>query len=214
MLLFTSLAAVSVVWGSVSQNQTRYNPAIPGWHSDPSCVSVSEWNNTTYCTTSTFLLTPGLPVYASKDLVTLKLACHALSQETQYPGFFYINVIYKNNILNNVTGLIFKTADPYSDRAWSDPVRYDPKSIDPDLFWDDGRTVCVAIAGTNLQMIDLKTGTVGISKQIWNGTTGTFLEGARLYKKDGHYYLMTAEGGSGMNHSVTIARLRNIMGPT
>ncbi|KAE8369383.1 glycosyl hydrolase [Aspergillus caelatus] len=234
MLLFTSLAAVKVTWGSVAQNQTSYNPAIPGWYSDPSCVFVPEWNNTTFCTASTFLLTPGLPVYASKDLVTWKLASHALSRESQFPGFnqslaqsdgiwaptiryhqgfFYINVIYKNNILNNIIGLVFKTADPYSDSAWSDPVHYDPISIDPDLFWDDDGVVYVATAGTYLQTIDLKTGTVGQPQQIWNGTTGIFLEGPHLYKKDGYYFLMTAEGGSGMNHSVTIARSRNIWGP-
>ncbi|KAH7008935.1 glycosyl hydrolase [Ilyonectria destructans] len=37
--------------------------------------------------------------------------------------------------------------------------------------------------------------------------------GGPTYRKDGYYYLMVAEGGSGMNHSVTIARSTNIWGP-
>lgn len=108
---------------------------------------------------------------------------------------------------------MFKTTDPYRDSAWSDPVQFNAKYIDPDAFWDDDGTAYVATAGTNLQTINLETGALGKSRRIWNGTTGIFLEGPHLYKKDGYYYLMTAEGGSGLNHSVTIARSSKIWGP-
>ena len=38
-------------------------------------------------------------------------------------------------------------------------------------------------------------------------------EGPHIYKKDGWYYLLAAEGGTGLQHMVTIARSRNIDGP-
>jgi beta-xylosidase len=219
---------------STTQTRTLYNPALPGWHSDPRCVFVAERNNTTFCTSSTFLLTPGLPIHTSQDLVNWKLASHALSRKEQYPEFeqslsqndgiwaatiryhegrFYIITIYKDNSRALQTGLIFTTEDPYSDDAWSVPVRYTPKYIDPDIFWDEDGTAYVASAGTYLQTVDFKTGNMSEPTSIWNGTTGVFLEGPHLYKKDGFYYLLVAEGGSGLNHSVTMARATNIWGP-
>lgn len=38
-------------------------------------------------------------------------------------------------------------------------------------------------------------------------------EGPHLYKKDGYYYMMLAEGGTDRNHSVTMCRSRSIWGP-
>src|SRR5262249_24677660 len=34
-----------------------------------------------------------------------------------------------------------------------------------------------------------------------------------LYKRNGYYYLLTAEGGTGWNHAVTLARSRELTGP-
>lgn len=49
-------------------NKSYTNPILPGWNSDPSCTFVKEWDNTFFCTTSSFLSFPGVPVHASKDL--------------------------------------------------------------------------------------------------------------------------------------------------
>src|SRR4029450_4318857 len=38
-------------------------------------------------------------------------------------------------------------------------------------------------------------------------------EGPHLYKRNGYYYLVTAEGGTGWGHAVTMARSRDLMGP-
>ena len=37
--------------------------------------------------------------------------------------------------------------------------------------------------------------------------------GAHLYQRNGFYYLMAAEGGTGYGHGVTLARSRDIAGP-
>jgi beta-xylosidase len=230
------LNALNCVTGISAANQTPHNPALSGWHSDPSCVFVSDWDDTTFCVSSTFLLTPGLPIYATKDNTNFKLVSHALTRKSQYPEFdqavtmndgiwaptiryhdgaFYIITIFRDNLLGSVAdqGLIFKSTDPYDDDAWSEPVRYDAEYIDPDLFWDDDGSAYVASAGTYLQTVNVETGVLGEAKSIWNGTGGGFAEGPHLYKRDGFYYLLTAEGGSGLNHSVVIARSKDILGP-
>lgn len=68
---------------SISPNSTYYNPILPGWHSDPSCINV---NDTYYCATSTFEAFPGLPIYASKDLINWKHISNAWSRKEQLPG--------------------------------------------------------------------------------------------------------------------------------
>ena len=48
---------------------------------------------------------------------------------------------------------------------------------------------------------------------IFTGTSIGFTEAPHLYKRDGWYYLMTAEGGTGWGHAVTMARSRALIGP-
>ena len=40
-----------------------------------------------------------------------------------------------------------------------------------------------------------------------------FTEGPHLYRRGGYYYLLTAEGGTGWGHAVTMARSRELLGP-
>nr|UMZ45321.1 hypothetical protein [Paramyrothecium sp.] len=238
-LVFVFLAFVytSLVQGA-GTNSTFFNPVLPGWHSDPSCIRVDD---TFFCTTSTFIAFPGLPVYASKDLVNWRLISHAWSRDSQLPGVSWNTTLqqdgmwaptirYRNNeffviceyILNGATlenlgpgslGVLFRTTDPFSDDAWSDPLIFHPTKIDPDIFWDDDGKVYVATQGIVLQELDLVTGDLSDPVKLWNGTGGTWPEGPHIYKRDGWYYLMLAEGGTGMNHAVTIARAETITGP-
>ncbi|TKA62265.1 hypothetical protein B0A55_10896, partial [Friedmanniomyces simplex] len=59
--------------GYQSKNSTYYNPIIPGFHPDPSCIFLKEWDNTFFCASSSFLAFPAMPIHASKDLVNWKL---------------------------------------------------------------------------------------------------------------------------------------------
>ncbi|KAI4754093.1 hypothetical protein E4T52_13781 [Aureobasidium sp. EXF-3400] len=219
-LLFFALAT-GKTFANHLQNQTRINPALPGWHSDPSCVFVPEQHhNQVFCTSSTFMLTPGLPIYASADLVSDFMQSIPQSDGIwaatirYHKKVFYIITVYKHNVDGKSTGLIFRTSDIYDSDSWSDPIRYDAEYIDPDLFWDTDGTAYVTSAGLNLQRVDLTTGELSSPVNIYNGTAGAdFLEGPHMYKKDGYYYILAAEGGSGVNHTVIIARSRNITGP-
>ncbi|RKU48560.1 hypothetical protein DL546_007967 [Coniochaeta pulveracea] len=221
----------SLFGAGLAANSTYYNPILPGWHSDPSCTQV---NGTFFCVTSTFIAFPGLPVYASKDLVNWKLASHTWNHESQLPGLswttasqqqgmyaatlryhqgtFYVICEYLGTP-NGTVGVVFKSTDPFNDASWSDPVIFRPTKIDPDLFWDDDGTVYSATQTILLQTLDLTTGALGPINNIWNGTGGVWPEGPHIYKKDGYYYLLIAEGGTAQDHSVRMARAKSIGGP-
>ncbi|KAH6698248.1 xylosidase : arabinofuranosidase [Leptodontidium sp. MPI-SDFR-AT-0119] len=216
--------------------KTYTNPILSGWNSDPSCTFVAEHNNTFFCTTSSFLAFPGLPVYASKDLANWKLASNALNRLDQLPelssngkqndgiwastirfhdGTFYLITSYIL-VANWPKLLLFTTTDPYDDSAWSDPVYVEnpANDFDPDIFWgDDGKTYMAVSAGIYISEINTLTGTATEPFKVWNGTGDRNPEGPHLYKKDGYYYLLIAEGGTETNHSATIARSRDIRGP-
>ena len=54
---------------------------------------------------------------------------------------------------------------------------------------------------------------VGQRHMIFGGTALGFTEAPHLYRHDGYYYVIVAEGGTGWGHAVTMARSRNLLGP-
>ena len=54
---------------------------------------------------------------------------------------------------------------------------------------------------------------LGELKLIFKGTPFGLTEAPHLYRRDGWYYLLTAEGGTNWNHAVTMARSRSLTGP-
>ncbi|MEJ0043352.1 MAG: glycoside hydrolase family 43 protein [Rhizomicrobium sp.] len=112
------------------------------------------------------------------------------------------------------------------DGEWSDPVYMNSSGFDPSLFHDDdGRKYFVnqlwdhrpgrnRFNGIVLQEYSHAEGRlIGARKQIFAGTPLGLTEAPHLYKRSGWYYLITAEGGTGWNHAVTMARSRHIEGP-
>ncbi|KAK1760276.1 Non-reducing end alpha-L-arabinofuranosidase BoGH43A [Echria macrotheca] len=243
MKLLALLGGLLLPAVSLAANSTFLNPVLPGWHSDPSCL-YHKASSTFFCATSTFIAFPGIPIYASKDLINWKLVSHVWNRESQLPGQswnttgqmdgmyaptlrfhdekFWVVCEYIGDggggqILTGLVGVLFWTTDPYSDASWSDPVIFYPNKIDPDLFWDssDNKNPYVATQSVILQQLDLQSGnlTPQPALSLWNGTGGVWPEGPHLYKKDGYYYLMIAEGGTALNHAIMISRARNITGP-
>ncbi|HEV7304846.1 glycoside hydrolase family 43 protein [Ensifer sp.] len=117
--------------------------------------------------------------------------------------------------------------------SWSDPVYVNSSGFDPSLFHDDdgrkwflnmqwnhrtesfgGSPKHPAFDGILLQEWDERTRRlVGPVKNIFAGSPLGLVEGPHLFKKNGWYYLTTAEGGTGYDHAVTMARSRTIEGP-
>lgn len=112
------------------------------------------------------------------------------------------------------------------DGDWSDPVHLNSSGFDPALFHDDdGRSYLLNMlwdhrpgnnrfAGIVMQEMDLKSGAMlGERRMIFEGTPLGFTEGPHIYKRDGWYHMLVAEGGTGWNHAVSMARARCIEGP-
>jgi xylan 1,4-beta-xylosidase len=108
---------------------------------------------------------------------------------------------------------------------WSEPVYLNSSGFDPSLFHDDdGRKWLVNMlwdhrkeknpfAGILLQEYNPKQKKlVGPVKNIFKGTALGLTEGPHLYKYNGYYYLLTAEGGTGYEHAVTMTRSKKIDG--
>ena len=120
----------------------------------------------------------------------------------------------------------YLVTSPRVDGEWSDPVYLNSSGFDPSLFHDDdGRKYLVNMlwdhrpgqnrfAGIVLQEYSpTKRTLVGERRNIFTGTAIGFTEAPHLYKRDGWYYLLTAEGGTGWGHAVTMARSRTLLGP-
>ncbi len=109
---------------------------------------------------------------------------------------------------------------------WSDPVHLNSSGFDPSLFHDeDGHKYLLNMlwdhrpgnnrfAGIVLQEYSAaEQKLVGKPINIFKGTSLGFTEAPHLYRRDGWYYLLTAEGGTGWGHAITMARSRKITGP-
>lgn len=145
-----------------------------------------------------------------------------------HEGTFYItstNVNHPGAFSPEGSGNFIITAKNPAEE-WSDPIWMTQGGIDPSLFFDeDGRVYYTSTKnitgedGVNrsaIQMseIEITTGKLLTeSKVISEGCGGRFPEGPHLYKKDGYYYLLLAEGGTELGHRVTISRSRTIWGP-
>jgi xylan 1,4-beta-xylosidase len=108
---------------------------------------------------------------------------------------------------------------------WSDPVYLNSSGFDASLFHDDdGHCWLVNMVmdqrkqrlfgGIVLQEYDKREQQLsGRVFHIFQGTDLGCTEGPHLYKRNGYYYLLTAEGGTGYEHCMTVARSRSITGP-
>jgi xylan 1,4-beta-xylosidase len=120
---------------------------------------------------------------------------------------------------------VFVATAEAAEGPWSDTTRLCADGFDPSLFHDDdGRKYLVNMTmgepgsehrfnGITLQEFDPDARQLtGPRRTIWPGTRNC-TEGPHLYRKDGWYYLLAAEGGTGQNHCISMARSRELWGP-
>lgn len=222
--------------------KTQYkNPILPGFHPDPSICRVGEdyflvnssfeyfpgipiyhscdlvnWEQIGHVLDRDSQLTLGNGAPNCLGIYAPTLRYH--------DGIFYCivtNVGGKN--MGSPHGNFFVwTKDPYG--AWSDPVWLPFEGIDPSLFFDEDGNVYysgtdkgIYIAEIKLEWSDnkeeLHCKEVGEKKYVWDGSGGNNPEGPHVYKVNGMYYLMIAEGGTEYCHMVTLARSKEIYGP-
>lgn len=207
------------------------NPIISGYNPDPTICRVG---NDFYIMNSTFEFFPGVPIYHSTNLVNWELVNFALKTDRQlelkgcpasggiyaptlryHDGLFFMtttNVSTKGNF-------IVHTDDIYGD--WSEPVWVAQGGIDPTLlFDDDGKVYFCSTSFENgkegISMCEVNPFTGEMlteSKMICTGSGGRFAEGPHMYKINGWYYLMLAEGGTEYGHMETMFRSKSPWGP-
>ena len=121
---------------------------------------------------------------------------------------------------------------PAIEGPWSDPIYVNSSGFDPSLFHDDdgrkwflnmqwnhrgrslgGQPKSPAFDGILLQEWHPEHGLIGPVRNIFAGSPLGLVEGPHLFRRNGWYYLTTAEGGTGYGHAVTMARSRQIEGP-
>lgn len=215
------------------------NPILPGFHPDPSVCRVGD---TFYLVNSTFAYFPGVPIYKSRDLVHWKQIGNVLSRKENLPlgtcahsngiyaptlrfhdGTFYL--ITTN--IENGGNFIVTAADPAG--PWSDPHWLpEAEGIDPSLFFDDdGKCYYCGTKGAPnerffgdnviyLRELDLENWCfTGEETIVWGGALKDceWAEGPHIYKINGMYYCMNAEGGTGPDHAITICRSEHLRGP-
>ncbi|MCL2398316.1 MAG: glycoside hydrolase family 43 protein [Defluviitaleaceae bacterium] len=210
------------------------NPIIPGFYPDP---SICKKGDDYYLVTSSFEFFPGVPIFHSKDLVNWNRIGHCLTRKSQLDlenisaskGIYAATIRYNQHddlfymVTTNTTkiGNFFVYAgDPAGE--WSDPILVDQKGIDPSLYFDEDGTAhfvsndrdrSVYKSGFLMAPINLKTG-VFLEKPapIWGGIGQNSPEAPHIYKRNNWYYQIVAEGGTELNHMVTIARSRSLYG--
>ncbi len=206
------------------------NPIRSGFFPDPSICRVGD---DYYMVNSSFIFFPCIPISHSKDLVHWEIIGHAITDPkwaylddleggrgywapdiSYYEGKFNIAATYR---LNDTGPVFRRQMVVYSDKPegpYSEPVFIDEDGIDPGFFNDDdGRRYMLLNRGARIFELD-KTGTKKISdaRLLYYGSNKRAPEGPHIYKKDGYYYLLQAEGGTGPGHRVTVARSKSLMG--
>lgn len=219
------------------------NPILPGFHPDPSICRVGDDYYIVNSTFEWFpgipihhsrdlknwrLIGHALTRQSQIDLRGVVDSGGVWAPSLSYAdGRFWL--IY-TNVLNTGFGRPFKDIRIFLSTAedpagpWSDPVTLDSIGFDPSLFHDDDgakylvnmewdfRKGRYRFAGIVMQRFDPQAGRL-VGERIKILQKDKLSEGPNLYKRNGWYYLMLAEGGTGWNHGIAMARSRSISGP-
>jgi len=212
------------------------NPVLPGFHADPSVCRVGD---DFYLVNSTFQYFPGVPVFHSKDLIHWEQVGNCLTRPSQLdlsrlytqenPELGWTNAGVYATTIREHNGRLFMVTTVFPSRRhfyvwtddpageWSEPVVIDFAigSCDPTLYFEGDKCYFLWKEGDiKICEIDVETGKqLGDIHHLGTGLGGRYPEGPHIYKKDGYYYLLLAEGGTEQGHHVNILRSKNLFGP-
>jgi beta-xylosidase len=229
---------VSAPWISDQGDGTYRNPVLFADYSDPDAIRVGE---DYYLVASSFHAVPGLPVLHSKDLVNWRIINHVFGVQRPVDHFATVRHgegawapairFHKNKYWvffpDPDFGIYVSTAtDPAGN--WSEPVliKAGKGLIDPCPFWDDdgqaylihGWALSRAGIANQLTLHKLDadiTRVVDAGETIIDGNKipdWRTLEGPKLYKRNGYYYVFAPSGGVPQGYQA-VFRSRNIYGP-
>jgi beta-xylosidase len=227
---------ISKVWVADQGNGTYKNPILNADYSDPDAIRVG---NDFYLISSSFEDMPGLPILHSNDLVNWSIIGHALLRQPPYDHFSkpqHGNGVWAPAIRYHNGEFYIYYPDPdygiYLIKAknaagpWSEPILIQGGSglIDPCPLWDEDGTVYLvhAWAGSRAGIKSIITinkmnaeGTKVIDEgaMVYDGhDTDPTIEGPKLYKRNGYYYIFAPAGGVPTGWQLVL-RSKNIYGP-
>ena len=199
------------------------NPIFSGDYPDPSILREGD---DYYVVHSSFEYYPGLLIWHSTDLINWEPVTNALHEYVgsvwapdlvKHDGKYYIYFPAENT--NYVV-----TADSIGG-PWSDPVDLEVGNIDPGHVTDaDGNRYLYFSSGGYVPLSGDGLSVTGELEHVYDGwpiprewTIECFcMEGPKLFKRGGYYYLTMAEGGTAgppTGHMVTVARSKSPLGP-
>ena len=212
------------------------NPVLYTDYSDPDAIRVGD---DYFMTASSFCNTPGLPILHSKDLVNWKVINYAIKnipyERYAVPqhgcGVWAPAIRYHDGEfiiffpMPDEGIFVTKTRNPWGE--WSEPhAIFEGKGwIDPCPFWDDdGRAYMVSAFAKSrigfksiLHLTEMKPDCSALldeGRHVFDGNENgqTTIEGPKLYKRNGYYYIMAPAGGVKPGWQV-VMRSKNIWGP-
>ncbi len=215
---------------------TYKNPILYADYSDPDACRVGD---DYYMVSSSFNCVPGLPILHSKDLVNWTIIGHALQQQPPYDHFSrpqHGNGVWAPAIRYHAGEFYIYYPDPdfgiYVTKAktitgpWSEPVLVEGGKglIDPCPLWDDDGKVYLAhaYAGSRagiksilvikrLNAAGTKVTDAGV--MVYDGhDLDPTIEGPKLYKRNGYYYIFAPAGGVSTGWQLVL-RSKTIYGP-
>ncbi|MFJ2604007.1 family 43 glycosylhydrolase [Streptomyces sp. NPDC087425] len=217
-----------------------HNPVIRGFAPDPSLVRVGDWY---YVATSSFEWFPTIPLHRSRDLRRWEYAGHvrgavpgnSLAGVPDSGGVWAPSLSWDGERFWVVYGVVRSVGTPYFDvdvyvstavdvsGAWSAPRRVAAHGFDPALFHDEGRLWLLNLqndhrpggrrfAGIVITELDRETlAPIGATRLLLQQER--LIEGPKLVRRGGWFHLVVAEGGTGFEHGVRVARARTVTGP-
>lgn len=140
-------------------------------------------------------------------------------------GVFYLvytNVKSFDGVWKDTPNYMVTTTDIYGD--WSEPIYLSSRGFDGSLFHDGGKKWYVSMlvdhrngkffGGIEMQEYDpIQKKLVGEVHYLTEGTNLGLTEGPHLYRRNGYYYIVLAEGGTEYGHAMSIGRSKSIFGP-
>lgn len=204
-----------------------------GFYPDPTICQAPDGSY--YMVNSSFEFFPGLPIWHSTDGLHWQFVRYAMDRPSQFPyesmgnsQGLYAPTLREHNgtyylVVTNVNhgNMILTAHSPEED--WSEPIWIEGwPGIDPSLFFDDDGKVYICgnesgqgeEPGIYIAEINPDTGQVLTGRtRISGGITGSNPEGPHIYKRNGMYYLMWAEGGTEAGHMENMSRSASITGP-
>lgn len=227
---------ISKVWVADQGNGTYKNPVLNADYSDPDAIRVGD---DFYLVSSSFEDIPGLPILHSKDLVNWSIIGHALVRQPPFDHFdiprhgdgvwapalrYYKGEFYLYYPDPDYGIYLIKAKNAAG--PWSNPIMVYPGKglIDPcPLVDDDGRMYLVhGFAGSRAGIKSV----IAVNKLNADGTrvtdagvivydgheTDPTIEGPKIYKRSGYYYIFAPAGGVPTGWQLVL-RSKNIYGP-